>query len=66
MANNLQKLRRILPALAIRTLFAVFSHITPLNAGEVPHDGRAMSETANEKAAVTITAASPKSTVNAG
>jgi len=37
MANNLQKLRRILPALAIRTTFAVFSHITPLNAGEMPH-----------------------------
>ena len=37
MAKNLQKLRRILPVLAVRTIFAVFSHITPLNAGEMPH-----------------------------
>ena len=37
MAKNLQKLRRILPALLIRTLFAIFSHVTPLNAGEMPH-----------------------------
>jgi hypothetical protein len=36
MANSLQKLRRILPALVIRTIFAIFSHVTPLNAGEVP------------------------------
>ena len=37
MANNLKKLRRTLPTLLIRTLFAIFSHATPLNAGEMPH-----------------------------
>ena len=60
MANR-PRLRRIFAALLVRALFAFFSHLTPLNAGEVPHE---QAVSANEKAAVTITAASPKSTGN--
>lgn len=59
---NCPRLRRIFAALLVRALFAFFSHLTPLNAGEVPNEQAAL--TANEKAAVTITAASPKSTEN--
>ena len=58
MANNLQKLRRILPVLAVRTLFAVFSHITPLNAGEMPH-ADALADTSVSIATVQVPAANP-------
>ncbi len=40
MAKNLQKLRRFLPALVIRSALAVLTHVSPLNAGEVPHADR--------------------------